>query len=146
MKKNPNCEFCRALEKNDSSESGLITGEMIKLSHSTVAMCKNQFFKGKFLVIFNEHVEDFEELSNEETNAFNDEMLKVSRALKKIFNPDKLNYASLGNNVPHLHWHIIPRYKNDANWNKPPWPHGITNLPDEEIIQTIEKIKKEINK
>jgi len=30
--------------------------------------------------------------------------------------PDKINLASLGNQVPHLHWHVIPRFKDDPHW------------------------------
>jgi diadenosine tetraphosphate (Ap4A) HIT family hydrolase len=35
--------------------------------------------------------------------------------------PDKVNLASLGNVVPHLHWHVIPRYRDDAHFPAPVW-------------------------
>lgn len=138
------CEFCNAIKNNDSSKSDLLAGELIKLRYSTVAFYKNQVFKGKFLVIFNRHVEDLTELDQKESDEFYQEMLTVAKALKKIFKPDKMNYALLGNTIFHIHWHVIPRYKNDPNWGNPPWPHGEVYLPDEEVKQIIKKVKREL--
>jgi len=45
----------------------------------------------------------------------------VERALREVLVPDKVNLASLGNQVPHLHWHIIPRFADDAHFPQPIW-------------------------
>ena len=45
----------------------------------------------------------------------------VEQALRRVFNPDKVNLASFGNMVPHLHWHIIPRFNGDAHFPDPVW-------------------------
>jgi diadenosine tetraphosphate (Ap4A) HIT family hydrolase len=52
------------------------------------------------------------------------EINSVSRMMQKMFNPDKLNIAALGNMVPQLHIHIIARFTNDAAWPKPVWGVG----------------------
>ena len=48
-------------------------------------------------------------------------VFKVETVLRKIFNPEKINLASLGNKTPHIHWHIIPRFKEDAHFPNSHW-------------------------
>jgi hypothetical protein len=45
----------------------------------------------------------------------------VERVLRELLHPDKINLASLGNQVPHLHWHVIPRFVDDAHFPDPVW-------------------------
>jgi len=45
----------------------------------------------------------------------------VEDALRALVKPDKINLASLGNQVPHLHWHVIPRFADDAQFPDPVW-------------------------
>ena len=45
----------------------------------------------------------------------------VERAIRRILQPVKVNLASLGNQVPHVHWHVIPRFSNDAHFPLPIW-------------------------
>ncbi|MEO8085120.1 MAG: HIT domain-containing protein [Ardenticatenales bacterium] len=42
-------------------------------------------------------------------------------AIEAVVRPDHLNVASLGNQVAHLHWHIVPRYDGDPRWGAPIW-------------------------
>ena len=65
------------------------------------------------------HVADPTELSDEEAAAYWLELLRVGRALERHLEPVKLNYDLLGNSLPHLHTHVIPRYADDP---KPGWP------------------------
>jgi diadenosine tetraphosphate (Ap4A) HIT family hydrolase len=45
----------------------------------------------------------------------------IEQAVRRVLNPDKVNLASFGNMVPHLHWHIIPRFIGDAHFPDPVW-------------------------
>ena len=45
----------------------------------------------------------------------------VESALRTLLRPDKINLASLGNQVPHLHWHVIPRWRDDRHFPQPVW-------------------------
>ena len=45
----------------------------------------------------------------------------VEAALREMLHPHKLNLASLGNVTPHLHWHVIPRYRDDPHFPNPIW-------------------------
>ena len=69
----------------------------------------------------------------------------VSRALKYLFTPDKLNIAALGNMVPQLHLHHIARYQNDVSWPKPIWGQVTSKAySGKQLMQQIELIKTEI--
>jgi len=67
-------------------------------------------------VIINKHIKEFSELSDEETVKLISFIKRLEKGIIKALNPDKINIASLGNMVPHLHIHIIPRYINDPWW------------------------------
>jgi diadenosine tetraphosphate (Ap4A) HIT family hydrolase len=41
-----------------------------------------------------------------------------------------MNVESLGNLMPHLHWHVIPRYRNDGRWGQPIWAQDVSSQPD----------------
>jgi diadenosine tetraphosphate (Ap4A) HIT family hydrolase len=65
------------------------------------------------------HVVEPTELSDAAASTYGREVLMVGRALQDAFAPIKLNYTVLGNSVPHLHTHIVPRYADDP---RPGWP------------------------
>lgn len=52
-------------------------------------------------------------------------MYQVEQAVRETMLPDKINVASLGNVVPHLHWHVIPRYTDDAHFPAPVWAAAV---------------------
>ncbi len=69
----------------------------------------------------------------------------VSRVLKYLFTPDKLNIAALGNMVPQLHLHHIARYQNDVSWPKPIWGQVPSKVySGEQLMQRVELIKTKI--
>jgi diadenosine tetraphosphate (Ap4A) HIT family hydrolase len=65
------------------------------------------------------HVAEPTEISDDEASAYWLEVLRVGRALEEHLRPVKLNYDLLGNSLPHLHTHLIPRYADDP---RPGWP------------------------
>ena len=76
--------------------------------------------RGYTIVIWRgRHVAEPTELDPEEGAAYWRELLRVGRALEERFEPVKLNYELLGNSLPHLHTHVMPRYEDDP---KPGWP------------------------
>ncbi len=66
------------------------------------------------------HVADVTELTEEEMTAFTLELRRVARAIEAVYRPDKLNLLTLGNTLPHLHTHIVPRYIDDPDPGVPP--------------------------
>lgn len=65
------------------------------------------------------HVSEPTQLSDAEATGYFRELLIVGRAIEQVMNPVKLNYDTLGNSVPHLHTHVVPRYADDP---RPGWP------------------------
>jgi len=65
-------------------------------------------------IILNRHIAEFSDLNLEESLEISKAIYKIEKSMLKHIKPDKVNIASLGNYVPHLHIHIIPRYKNDS--------------------------------
>ena len=85
-------------------------------------------------VIWNNHVSEMTDLSPAERNEIMEMVYQVEAAMRQVFSPAKINLASLGNVVPHLHWHVIARFENDANFPAPIWAapareHGMA-LPE----------------
>jgi diadenosine tetraphosphate (Ap4A) HIT family hydrolase len=76
--------------------------------------------RGYTIVIWRgRHVAEPTELSEDEAAAYWRELLEVGRALERHLAPVKLNYDFLGNSLPHLHAHVVPRYADDP---RPGWP------------------------
>lgn len=64
---------------------------------------------------------DLDDLSESDAALVNADIRQASRALRTLFQPDKLNVAALGNMVPQLHIHVIARFESDNSWPKPVW-------------------------
>jgi diadenosine tetraphosphate (Ap4A) HIT family hydrolase len=76
--------------------------------------------RGSSIVIWRgRHVAEPTELEPEEAAAYWLEVLRAGRTLESHFRPVKLNYELLGNSLPHLHTHVLPRYADDP---RPGWP------------------------
>ena len=78
-------------------------------------------FAGFCRVIWNTHVREMTDLATTDRNQLMRIVFAVEAALRALFSPHKMNLASLGNVVPHLHWHVIPRFENDSHFPNPVW-------------------------
>ena len=74
-----------------------------------------------YRVIWNDHVAEWTDLVPEDRSHIMQAVAKVETVLREALSPTKINLASLGNVVPHLHWHVIARYDWDARWPAPVW-------------------------
>jgi diadenosine tetraphosphate (Ap4A) HIT family hydrolase len=74
-----------------------------------------------YRVIVNSHVAEMSELPREQRIALMEAVNTVETVLRRELRPAKINLASLGNVVPHLHWHVIARFEGDAQWPAPIW-------------------------
>lgn len=72
-------------------------------------------------VIWQAHVGEMTDLAADERAEIMNAVYRVEAAMRQVFQPAKINLASLGNVVPHLHWHVIARFDNDANFPAPIW-------------------------
>ena len=78
-------------------------------------------YPGFCRVILNRHVKEMADLSGAERQSFMQVVFAVEQALTLLMRPDKINLASLGNLTPHVHWHVIPRFSDDAHFPQPIW-------------------------
>ena len=103
----------------------------------------DQFFKGYSFVSLKWHSEELYQLSERDRKKFLEDMSCVAAALDDTFHPDKMNYELLGNGMPHLHWHLVPRYKTDPYWGRPIWtgPVRRKRLVKGEYEQMVREIR-----
>jgi len=78
-------------------------------------------FVGFCRVIWNQHVAEMSDLTQHDRRHLLAVVCAVESALRSLLKPDKINLASLGNLVPHLHWHVIPRWRDDSHFPAPIW-------------------------
>lgn len=136
-----NCAYC--MEGKLVEQFGI---KICELDTCKVYLFKEQSHKGRVIVAHKKHVGDMNELTAEERSAYVEDVARVSRALQKAFNPDKINYGAYGDTGHHLHFHLVPKYADGFEWG------GVfamnpnkVYLTEEEYAVIIEAIKKELN-
>jgi diadenosine tetraphosphate (Ap4A) HIT family hydrolase len=86
-----------------------------------VVLVEDASYPGFCRVIWQEHVAEVTDLPELDRMLLMDVLWQVETVLRAVMQPQKINLASLGNMVPHLHWHVIPRYADDAHFPAPVW-------------------------
>jgi len=117
---------------------------IIETEHSRVILNRDQFFRGYCLLFTREHVTELFHLDQGVRQAVLEDVTRVAHALDRVFRPEKMNYELLGNMVPHMHWHLVPRYEDDPFWPRPIWsePHAELHLSCDENGARIADIRK----
>ena len=113
------------------------------LEASRVFLHEDQFFPGYALLVLKRHAAELYELSAAERRTLIEEVSRVAEALARVFRPVKMNYELLGNQVPHIHWHLVPRLAADPDPRWPVWrvPHDPKPLPADEVARHIALIR-----
>ncbi len=78
-------------------------------------------YPGYCRVVWHGHVADMTDLNGAERRHLMSLVFAVEAAVRAVLRPDKINLASLGNLVPHLHWHVIPRWRDDRHFPGAIW-------------------------
>jgi diadenosine tetraphosphate (Ap4A) HIT family hydrolase len=94
---------------------------------SVAYLHEDQFFAGWTVLILKRHVTELYELAAQERGQLIEEVTAMAQALAAVFQPIKVNYAALGNQLPHMHWHVVPRLRDDPAPLEAIW--GITHEP-----------------
>lgn len=109
-------------------------------------LMNNCFYPWLILVPRRPDLVEITDLSNDNQIDLLAEINLVSRLMQKIFNPDKLNIAALGNIVSQLHIHVIARFKNDRTFPKPVWvDNHIETYDQEQVKKIMERISSFFN-
>jgi diadenosine tetraphosphate (Ap4A) HIT family hydrolase len=115
MTKLPGCELCEL-----AASAKVVANEKF-----AVILADDANYPGFARVIWNEHVREMSDLADEDRLLVNDAVWKLEQAVREVMQPLKVNVASLGNVVPHLHWHVIPRFADDAHFPAPVWAQAV---------------------
>ncbi len=117
-----------------------------ELGHCYVLLNRDQFFPGYTFVFTKKHVTELFHLDPETRRTVMEEVTATAAALYTLFKPDKINYELLGNMVPHIHWHLVPRFRSDPLWPRPIWAESYdeTLLSPAGYSERIELIRKAI--
>lgn len=105
------CELC-----NSTGEQLLWRDDFCR-----VVLVEDDDYPGFCRVILNRHVREMTDLAPAERARLMNTVFATEVAIRELVAPDKINLASLGNAVPHLHWHVIPRWRDDSQFPKPIW-------------------------
>lgn len=137
-----NCAYC--MKGDLVAKFGYFCCEM---ESSNVYIFKEQSHPGRVIVAHKKHVSEIIELTDEERNQFFKDINTVSNAIHKVFNPDKVNYGAYGDTGHHLHFHLVPKYKDDFEWNgvflmNP----GLKIASDAECEEIAKKLRAAMNK
>src|SRR4029077_16167465 len=125
LKTGEGCPFDGA--RSDTNEHW---DKIAKLSVSTLYLHKIQTYRGYSVLVFDpRHVTTLTELSESESAAFFSDLRRAQKGIQSVLKPDHFNVECLGNQIPHLHWHLIPRYKSDGRWGLPIWMTSELELP-----------------
>lgn len=82
---------------------------------------REQGFAAFYRVVWNAHVQEWSDLSQADRIYGMEAVVLLERALRQFLQPRKINLATLGNVVPHLHWHVIARFDWDSHFPAPVW-------------------------
>lgn len=100
------CRFCRG-------DGPAADHKVADLGISAAYLHDDQFFPGWVVLVLERHATELFELTPDEHVRMMDDVTRVAAALHAIYKPRKINYEVLGNQTPHIHWHIIPRLVGD---------------------------------
>lgn len=107
-----NCPICTAENEDILWQNGKLRVIAVHDEANAPAFCR---------VIWRNHVAEMTDLTADERAELMETVYRVESAMRQVFKPAKINLASLGNVVPHLHWHVIARFADDANFPAPIW-------------------------
>jgi diadenosine tetraphosphate (Ap4A) HIT family hydrolase len=131
------CTMCRRW--NEATEL-----QICELEYSFVVLNRDQYFPGYTLLFTKQHVTELFHLEQTIRAGLMEEVSRVAGALFNVFQPDKINYELLGNMVPHMHWHLVPRFSTEPLWPRPIWsePHEELSLSGKEYQERINSIRQ----
>ena len=135
-----NCSYC--------SEGALLDAFGIKIGElpmSKVILFKEQSHRGRIIVACKRHVDDITQLTKEERIQFMEDVNHTAEIMHELFHPDKINFGTYGDTMHHLHFHLVPKYKDGFEWG------GVfamnpkkTTLTAEEYAQLIDMVREKL--
>ena len=139
--KTPACPMCSRWDDD-------VELRIMEFEYSYLILNRDQFFPGYCLLFSKQHSTELFDLDIKTRQGMMEEVTRTAAALADLFKPDKINYELLGNMVPHIHWHLVPRFSSESLWPKPIWsePHAETILTAEAYRQRCNQIRQALER
>jgi diadenosine tetraphosphate (Ap4A) HIT family hydrolase len=109
------------------TEGGLVVARTPKFR--VVRVTDEPAFPAFYRLIWSAHVAEFSDLADTDRHDCMDAVTEIERVLRSLLAPTKVNLASLGNVVAHLHWHVIARFEGDSHFPAPIWAEARRSAP-----------------
>jgi diadenosine tetraphosphate (Ap4A) HIT family hydrolase len=105
---------------------------------------EDQFFPGWTMVVLKRHATELFQLTPDERAGLIEAVSDVARVLAAAFGAVKMNYELLGNQIPHVHWHVLPRLSDDPAPRAPAWvvQHAPRSLNPSELDARLRLIRR----
>lgn len=110
----PDCQYCRKDQRLDD-----LMIEIAPMQVSTLYLFKEQTYRGRCVVAYRHHINELFELSDTERDRFMADVARAAKAMQDAFNPAKINYGAYSDKLPHLHFHLVPKYRDGPSWGAP---------------------------
>lgn len=120
---------------------------IVAMRTSTLGLYDDARFPGRCILVYNKHVEDIDELAPEDSCQFLEDARTAAAAIKRVTDSPRINLAILGNTVPHLHWHLIPRQPmHEPRPTRPPWehPNRVASLATKRASELVALIRQDL--
>jgi len=92
-------------------------------------------YPGYLRVVLTAHAQEMTDLPEGEQQEVLHAVMACERAIRSTMQCDKVNLATLGNQVAHLHWHVIPRFKDDAHFPNAVWSKRERDVPEDIVLE-----------
>jgi diadenosine tetraphosphate (Ap4A) HIT family hydrolase len=139
------CGICAMIARLSVGE---FPDAVAELPRSWLILGDAQFYRGYCVILAKRHTREMHALPRGEAHELLDELMAVGKAIERVVKPLKLNYECLGNQEPHVHWHVFPRYSEDQMRLEPVWTRPAAErrrpLPDDERRALIAALQAEL--
>lgn len=119
------CELC----DTDGGEV-LVQTELLR-----IVLVDDAAYPGFCRVVWTDHLREMTDLTPSQRSACMQAVCQTEEIVRQVMTPHKVNLASLGNQTPHVHWHVIPRYEDDAHFPSPVWAAAHRTTPAAVLAQ-----------
>lgn len=129
------CLYCT---KNENLEKLMI--KICDLEVSELFLFREQSHAGRCNVVYKDHGIELHEMSDKQRNAFMSDVALAGKAITMVLNPDKINYGSYADKLSHLHFHLVPKYRDGYEFG------GVFEMNPQKTFLTETRYTEMVNK
>ena len=141
MSNENDCFYCLKDQRLDD-----LMIEIKEMDVSTLYLFKEQTYAGRCVLAYKGHQNHLTELDDKELALYMKDIARAAKAIMKAVNPDKINYGAYSDKLPHLHFHLVPKYQDGPSWGGTfeMMPEKRVMLSEAEYLNMINLIQKNL--